>query len=159
MTDDLSPKISNCNYCKICDYTTCKFSDFKKHIDTKKHIILTNTDKILTENTANDFFTNKAYKCDCGKIYKHRQSLFNHRKICKYNQTTNISSQNQHSLNYINPDTVMELIKDNKEMKKIILEQHETINNLLKNGTTQMTNSTNNSNNNNKTINLQFFLN
>ena len=30
----------------------------------------------------------------------------------------------------------MELIKDNKEMKQIILEQNNTINNLVKNGIT-----------------------
>ena len=54
----------------------------------------------------------------------------------------------------------MELIKDNKEMKQIILEQNNTINNLVKNGTNQANNNTNSlNNNNNKTFNLQFFLN
>jgi hypothetical protein len=59
----------------------------------------------------------------------------------------------------------MELIKDNKEMKQIILEQnstileqHSTINNLVKNGISS-TNTNSLNNNNNKTFNLQFFLN
>jgi hypothetical protein len=59
--------------------------------------------------------------------------------------------------NIITTELVLELIKDNKEMKQIILEQNNTINNLVKNGTNQITNSLNN--NNNKTFNLQFFLN
>ena len=54
---------------------------------------------------------------------------------------------------------MLELIKDNKEMKQIILEQHNTLNSLVKNGTNQITNSHNNNNNNNKTFNLQLFLN
>jgi hypothetical protein len=52
----------------------------------------------------------------------------------------------------------MELIKDNKEMKQIMLEQNNTIHNLVKNGITN-TNISNNTNCNNKTFNLQLFLN
>ena len=33
----------------------------------------------------------------------------------------------------ITTELVIELIKDNKDMKKIIMEQHKTINNLVKN--------------------------
>ena len=54
----------------------------------------------------------------------------------------------------------MELIKNNNELQQIILEQHNTLNNLVKNGMSNtITNSLNNNNNNNKTFNLQFFLN
>ena len=60
------------------------------------------------------------------------------------------------SFNFITPETVMELIKDNKEMKQIILEQNTTISNLVKNGVNAHNNT--NSLNNNKTFNLQFFL-
>jgi hypothetical protein len=52
----------------------------------------------------------------------------------------------------------MELIKDNKEMKQIILEQNNTINNLVKNGITNNSNNTY-TNSNNKAFNLNFFLN
>jgi hypothetical protein len=57
----------------------------------------------------------------------------------------------------ITTELVLELIKDNKELKQIILEQNNTINNLVKNGTNNLSNSLNNSNN--KTFNLQLFLN
>jgi hypothetical protein len=53
----------------------------------------------------------------------------------------------------------MELIKDNKDMKQIILEQNNTINNLVKNGITNNISTNTNCMNNNKTFNLQVFLN
>jgi hypothetical protein len=53
----------------------------------------------------------------------------------------------------------MELIKDNKDMKQIILEQNNTINKLVNNGTNNTNTNIKNSLNNNKTFNLQFFLN
>jgi len=103
---------------------------------------------------------NAEYVCKCGNIYKHLSGLSRHKKSCNFDEeikeqqvtTTNPS-------NIITTELVLELIKDNKEMKQIILEQNHTINNLVKNGTGQISNSLNNNNNNNKTFNLQFFLN
>jgi hypothetical protein len=64
--------------------------------------------------------------------------------------------QNQNSI--ITKDLIMELMKDNKEMKQIILDQNNTINNLVKNGI--ITNNTSINNNSiSNTFNLQFFLN
>jgi hypothetical protein len=90
--------------------------------------------------------------------------LWRHKKKCNFennNYVDNKSNDNLNSsINSITPELVMELIKDNKELKQIILEQNNTINNLVKNGVTQATNNTNSlNNNNNKTFNLQFFLN
>jgi hypothetical protein len=54
----------------------------------------------------------------------------------------------------------MELIKDNKEMKQIILEQNNTISNLVKNGVVTNNNNTiTQTNSHNKAFNLNFFLN
>ena len=44
---------------------------------TRKHKILTDTSDFTT-------FTTFLFKCDCGKEYKHRQSLNNHKKKCNY---------------------------------------------------------------------------
>ena len=63
------------NYiCEICDFRSNKKTDYNRHIKTKKHKRLTNTD--------ND--NNLTYKCSCGKEYKHRQSLYAHKKKCKF---------------------------------------------------------------------------
>jgi hypothetical protein len=53
----------------------------------------------------------------------------------------------------------MELIKDNKDMKQIILEQNNTISNLVKNGVNHNNNNTIHTNSHNKSFNLNFFLN
>jgi hypothetical protein len=58
--------------CEKCDYTTTSKKDYNKHLETNKHLKLSN----MTENTAEKFF------CDCGKEYRHRQSLYNHKKKC-----------------------------------------------------------------------------
>ena len=136
-------------YCEICDFSCCKKGDWNRHIVRPKHINLTNSNKNVTEKTSKSINI-----CDiCSKEYKSRNGLWNHKKKCKEE-----TQQHVQQSNVITTELVMELIKDNKEMKQIILEQNNTINNLVKNGTNNNnTNSLNN--NNNKTFNLQFFLN
>jgi len=112
--------------------------------------MITNDNKKMPENAD--------YVCKCGNKYKYMSGLSRHKKTCNHDINIQQSINIQPSIvNSITPELVMELIKDNKEMKQIILEQNNTINTLVKNGTNNVTNSLNNSNN--KTFNLQFFLN
>jgi len=67
-----------------------------------------------------------------------------------------VNKSQDYPTNIITTELVMELIKDNKEMKQIILEQNNTINSIVKNG---ITNNSHNTNSLNKTFNLQLFLN
>ena len=62
--------------CEKCDFTTCNKNDYTRHLSTGKHQMLTNADKKTQKNS-------KPFQCDCGKQYKHRQSLFVHKKKCK----------------------------------------------------------------------------
>jgi hypothetical protein len=136
-------------YCEFCDFSCCKKGDWNRHIIRPKHINLTNSNKSVTEKASKDINI-----CDvCSKEYKSRNGLWNHKKKCKEEKQQPVQQSSM-----ITTELVMELIKDNKEMKQIILEQNNTINSLVKNGTNNITNSLNN-NNNNKTFNLQFFLN
>jgi hypothetical protein len=140
MTDIFGSKSSGVFSCKNCDYLTYRKSQYERHILTSKHQntykILTNTDIGGPKSSASFFI------CDCGKKYKHRQSLFNHKKNC--NKINNIDSKNN--------DLVEYLIKENSEFKNIILEA-------LKNGSIHNSNNIINNNSNNKSFNLQFFLN
>ena len=77
-----------------------------------------------------------------------------YKNICQIEQSQVIQPSNM-----ITTELVMELIKDNKEMKQIILEQNNTISSLVKNGISNNNNTNSLNNNNNKTFNLQFFLN
>ena len=150
---NFSPKVSPKFVCVWCDYKTCKSSDYKKHLSTDKHKKATNDSKQVVNDSVFSPKVSSKFQCECGKVYKYDSGYYRHIKKCN---GTQISS------NMITTELVMELIKDNKELKKIIIEQNSTINNLVQNGAVNNNshnNINNNNNNNNKTFNLQFFLN
>jgi len=69
-----------------------------KYINASADEIMGDYDRYLTDYN-NKQLASK-YKCECGKIYKYRQSLFTHRKICNYTQT------NQNSINNTTNNTI-----------------------------------------------------
>lgn len=108
------------------------------------------------------------HKCACGYEYKYMSGLSRHKLKCIVPAPTPIPApvgevniQSIQSL--ITPELVIELIRDNKELKNIILEQNNTINTLVQNGIVSINTTNNNNNNNinsnNKTFNLHIFLN
>jgi hypothetical protein len=160
--------------CEYCDITTNNKKDYDKHIMTSKHKIKSVVNTLLTKSPNISQTQQNDFICDlCGKNYKSRVGLWKHKKVCileNKSQSTNVANKTTNKVNQptnvvtnciITTDIVLELIKDNKEMKQIILEQNNTINNLVKNGITNNNNTNNNiiTNSNNKTFNLQFFLN
>ena len=111
---------------------------------------------------------NQTFKCECGKNYKHRQGLWKHKKICyeEYpdHEYYDDNSAKKISDNIADKDLIMMLIKDNNELRKMMMEQQtlmlESNNKVLeicKNGTHNTTNTHTNSHN--KAFNLNFFLN
>jgi hypothetical protein len=66
---------SNLMTCSLCNYNTKKQFNYNKHLLTKKHLSMfaTNEQQCKPQNT---------YSCACGKIYKFRQSLYNHKQVC-----------------------------------------------------------------------------
>jgi hypothetical protein len=81
MTYEKSAKNSNFFECIICHFNTCKKCDFNRHLKTLKH----KTSEILINNTQER--TTKIFACECGKVYKHNQSLYNHKKKCTIIET------------------------------------------------------------------------
>ena len=148
---DLSQKVSEKFCCKFCNYNTCKKSDFKKHLTTDKHKKRENDSKMVVNDSDLSQKVAGKYVCECGNIYKHDSGYYRHKKKCSGSTTPS---------NIITTELVMELIKDNKEMKQIIMEQNNTINNLVKNGVVTNNNNTiTQTNSHNKAFNLNFFLN
>jgi hypothetical protein len=114
--------------------------------------ILTNTDIEGSESSEITSIINN-FNCSCGKEYKHRQSLFNHKKKC---QEENEEINNE--IPQITPELIMSVLQQNKELQQMLVEQNKTIIELSKNNT--ITNNTESHiNSHNKTFNLQFFLN
>lgn len=83
------------------------------------------------------------YLCECGKKYKHRQSLYNHKRKCK----NDISERNNCEIK-INQKMFYDLMEQNNELQKKIIEIVSTSN---ENTTFIIDNS--------RTFNLNFFLN
>jgi hypothetical protein len=133
--------------CKSCDYVCFKKYDWNRHISTTKHIKLTQGDAFGA--TSGTYHHNDAnlYTCEyCSKPYSSRNGLWKHKKICNDQHYEPIQ-------NTSNNDKLIEyLMKENKEIKDLILE-------IVKNGTHNTTNNTTHTNSHNKAFNLQFFLN
>ena len=124
MTYKKVAKVANKFYCNKCDYLTDKKCDYEKHLQTKKH----NTDIILIDNI--EKVANKYFSCNCGKIYKHSQSLYNHKKKCNFNNDNlvNDSSNNSQFLqNNITQDVVLKLISENNDIKKLLVTQQQQL--------------------------------
>ena len=69
-------------FCNICDYNTCKKSDWLKHLKTKKHLRKTH----IARNANNKKSQFVEYQCNyCKKVYSHRSTLSRHQKTCKLN--------------------------------------------------------------------------
>jgi hypothetical protein len=158
MTDILVQKNAKKFQCENCDFVCFKKSNYDKHLLTSKH---QNTDKILTntdaENAENAVVTN-IFICECGNNYKHRQSLFNHKKKCQILNINNEEINTEDLNNQITPELIMSVLQQNKELQKMLIEQGKTIVELSKNSSNTNI-SNNNINSHNKTFNLQFFLN
>ena len=166
MTDAFTPKNAYKYYCEKCDVKCCKNSDWNRHLLTLKH---KNTDKILTNtdaSVADNATSSNAHICDCGKEYKHRQSLFNHKQKCNYIAT---NSQNGDKINYHlednkNSKDLPETEKTDKELIILLLKQNNELQNkvleICKNSSNMNnSNNTTHTNSHNKAFNLNFFLN
>lgn len=128
--------------CVICDYVCCKKYDYDRHLTTRKHEILTNTYKKGQKSAEI-----KNYVCECGREYKHRQSLYHHKKTC-------IPSEKSYNNENKEEDDIMKyLLKENTELKNMIIDVCKNLK------PSDYTNYSHNMNSNNKTFNLQVFLN
>ncbi len=82
----LSQKVANIYTCNLCDYNTSKHCDYKKHLETVKHKKKENATNatLKVEKVAQSI-------CECGRQYKHSQSLSRHKKTCEFlkNNLTN----------------------------------------------------------------------
>ena len=76
MLQEKSPKIPTEFICEKCYYNTCNKKDFNRHLLTNKHRMLTNIDNKIPK------IPKKEFRCECGKLYKYRQSLSVHKKKC-----------------------------------------------------------------------------
>jgi hypothetical protein len=161
--DDTTDENKNRFSCKSCNYNTCKKSSYDDHLLSNKHKRLAFGDK----GDANSAFLLPTHICEnCNKKYKSRNGLWKHKKNCVkiLDDTYDDDKSIQKSDSLTDKDLIMMLIKDNNELRKMMMEQQSLMiesNNkvldLCKNGTHNTTNTHTNSHN--KAFNLNFFLN
>lgn len=72
--------------CVACNYTTKFGSNYKKHLQTRKHIKIQQLFK--KNSTISNEKVLSEYSCKyCGKVFKHMQSMYHHIKYsCKHNK-------------------------------------------------------------------------
>jgi hypothetical protein len=120
--------------CKKCDYSSCSKSNLRKHLLTLKHEktpFLNDFEQKLLKTTQ--------YSCvHCNKIYKNRNGLWYHKQKCK--PTTN------------NDTLVQYLIKENTDLKTMVIDAYKNIQPSSNNISNKTTNSHNK-------FNMNFFLN
>jgi hypothetical protein len=148
-TEKNSKKTPNFS-CEKCDFKCCKQNEFKRHVVTNKHKRLHET----TEKNSN--YAPYVYSCKCGKNYLHHTSLAKHKRLCNSLNVSfdgaAVSNEKELENEVITKEMFMELLKDNREMLKIIksLSEQSHINNSTITTTT---------NSNNSTFNMNLFLN
>jgi len=151
-----SQKNRNIFECKSCNYLTSNKYDFTKHTETKKHILtcLAMVDGDLAMELSQKSQEQKYICSTCNKGYKDNSGLWKHKKKCIIDDEKQIES-----MPGIDKDLIMMLIKDNSELKHMMLEQQNMVLEIAKNGIVNNTTITTNTNSNNKSFNLNLFLN
>jgi len=128
-------------YCEKCDFNCSKKYSWERHLFTSKHTQETNGSISETQKGQNWH----TICCEnCNKEFKTRSGLWKHSKLCIY-------EDNNPEIDVDKKDELIDyLMKENKEIKELILE-------LAKKDSYNNCNNTVNSHN--KAFNLNFFLN
>jgi hypothetical protein len=158
MVNKKVPKSQTEYCCSNCNYNTLYKRDYNKHLLTAKHKMSTNVNEQIL----------KEFKCDCGKEYTNRHSLCRHKKNCNFKKEESTK---------IDTNTIINIIKENQEIKKLLIEQNNQVielhkeNNILNKENNKLINklvekesvtttiNNNNTTNNNQKFNLNIFLN
>ena len=150
--------------CEKCAFECIRKPDWERHLVTAKHHKLMNVNDELIKKIP-------LHICSvCAKEYKSYVGLWKHKKKCKIVEVLD-NTPNENIIlpapdNKDNTHIIELLIKENSEIKNIMLEvvrsnadlQKQLVD-ACKNSTINNNNNTINSHNNNKTFNLQVFLN
>lgn len=113
-------------FCELCNFTSKNKAKYVRHLNTKKHIL-------TMDNKKNQKGLHGLWCCLCGKSYKFQSGLCKHKLKCNYintynnctttNTTNTTNTTSTTNVNYI----VQQIVNENKEFKKLIIEQQELL--------------------------------
>ena len=143
---NIQKKIKTILHCVDCDYTTCRKSQYTRHVLTSKHQY-----EIASKKCSK---SSNSFHCSCGKKFKYESGYYRHYKVCpnKLNKTKTEKTKNADESGFSEKDLMIMVIEQNKELIKKNSELQTNIIEVLKNGT-------HNNHSHNKTFNIQVFLN
>jgi hypothetical protein len=123
MLTEKTQKNSNNYSCDYCDFFTVNKNDYRRHCSTRKHILLTGSEKTQSEKL--DVYI----CCKCGKEYKSKQGLWSHTKICSAkipSESVNIIVQPDDDILSSEPikNYIMKLVEQNNELKNMFIQQN-----------------------------------
>jgi hypothetical protein len=159
MLQKKSPKVAKTYECITCDYFTCKYSDYVKHLSTLKHTNKLDATLLLQNATNISDKCIETYACNCGKKYNHSSSYYRHKKSCEEPLVNS---------DFDNPENLIKyLMKENAEFKQLLIDQNKQMmaqnNNMMSQNDRIMELSknvgNNNNSNNNNSFNLNMYLN
>jgi len=148
--------------CEKCNFNTSHKSKYDRHLNTRKHKMLTSTD----EKRHNTLFV-----CECGKTYNYRQSLSVHKKKCEFIKNSEANNKSDSIMPVINDENsnedlknlVCKLINENNEIKNSIMKENNELRAQVSELIPKVGNNNNNNNNNtinnNQKLNINIFLN
>ena len=134
-TNEKTQKISEIFICLYCDYKTHHKNDYSRHLLTRKHTLLKNTNK-KPKKTQDD----KPYHCSCGHSYKFASSLCYHKKTCKVinnvNTCPDFASLTESSNKLVSNELVIKLIEQNEKLQEQLVSlsrEKSVVNNIVNN--------------------------
>ena len=118
MDEETLPKYINKFECDKCNFKCHNYKDYKRHLTTRKHINRTTLNKIENKTLQKN---PHIFKCECGKEYLARNSLWYHKQNC-----TIFQSEHNNELEVEQP------INDNlftqKMIETVLLQNKEVMN-------------------------------
>lgn len=185
-TNVFLPKNAKKYECKLCDFISSNKTNYNIHTKTIKHKkqeLLINANANNTNTNAFLQNSNDEFVCECGKSYRHKPSLYKHKKNCDY-ENNELIELDKKNIDYkdlffkmldknenLNQLFIQQLQNQIEEQNKIINEKDKTIHELIpkngvqngpqnalqnsiQNNSNNNSNNTNNNSNNNMNINL-----
>lgn len=116
MLPQKTPKNQLIFECKNCDFISSNKKDYNKHLLTNKH----KNQKIQQNTTKNPLL------CDCGKSYKHRASLYNHKKKCETKKNDD-TQNNQMKVDNKNLLEIKNLVKSMTNAKDTLEDKYNSV--------------------------------
>ena len=122
-------KVSTVFSCETCAYNTVTKSNYKKHLLTAKHCLLTDVNKKVSDVNTKVSESIAQYTCsNCNKNYKSRVGLWGHIKKCSQKTDEKESETSDSNTSPTPPvftaELVLALVSQNKELQNILIEQN-----------------------------------